>query len=45
MVAYIIGFILMIKFLKAAYNDATQPWYAVNADALDMFDKIGLYYS
>ena len=35
----------MIKRLKAAYPDATQPWYADNYSALGTFDNIGLYFN
>ena len=45
MVAYVIGVIFLIKRLKAMYTDVTQPWYTDNADALGMFDNIGLYFN
>ena len=40
MVAYGIGFFPMIKRLKLAYPDITQPWYAEDDLALVMFDKL-----
>ena len=40
MVSYGIGFLPMIKHMKAAYPDVTYPWYDDNAGALGMFDKL-----
>ena len=44
-VAYVIGVLLPIKFLKVAYPDATQTWYSDNAGAIGTFDNIGLYFN
>ena len=44
-VAYGIRFLRLIKQLKAAYPDVTQPWYAENASALGTFDNIGSYFN
>ena len=43
MIAYGIGVLLLIKHLKVAYPDATQPWYTDYVIALGMFDNTGLY--
>ena len=43
MVAYIIGVLPLIKSLKLAYPDVTQPWYAENAGALRTFTRLETY--
>ena len=43
MFAYVIGVLPLIKRLKAAYPDITQPWYADNSSALGTLNNIGLY--
>ena len=45
MVAYDIGFIPLIKVLKAAYRGVTQPWYTDDSGVLGMFNNIGLYFN
>ena len=45
MVTYVIGVILLEKFLKVVYPEVTQPRYADDAGALGMFDNIGLYFN
>ena len=45
MVAYGIGIILLIKRLKAAYTNVTQPWYTNNDGAPGMFNNTGLYFN
>ena len=45
MVAYGIGFLPLIKCLKAAYPDVAQTWYADEAGELGTFDNIGLYFN
>ena len=45
MVNYGIGFIPLIKHLKAVYPNITQPWYSDDSGALGMFDKIGSYFN
>ena len=42
---YVIGFLPMIKILKVAYHDITQPWYYDNTSALSAFDNIGSYFN
>ena len=44
MVAYGIGVLLLIKRLKLAYPDITQPWYANNAGTLDTIDNLEIYF-
>ena len=44
-VAYNIGFLPLIKLLKAYYTDVTHPWYVCGAGALGAFDKIGLHFN
>ena len=44
MVANIIEILPLIKLLKAAYPDVTQPWYLDYAGILDIFGNIGLYF-
>ena len=43
MVTYGIGVLMLIKRLKAAHPDITQPWYADDAGALGTYDNIDLY--
>ena len=43
MVAYGIGFLLLIKQLKSGHPDVTQPWYADYAVALGLSANIKLY--
>ena len=45
MVAYVIGVLPLIKHLKYAYPDITQPWYADDAGAIGTLYNIGLYFS
>ena len=45
MVAYDIGFIPLIKVLKAAYRGVTQSWYTDDSGVLGMFNNIGLYFN
>ena len=45
MVNYVIGVILLIKHLKAAYPETTQLGYADDAGAIGTFDNIGLYFN
>ena len=45
MVAYGIGVLPLIKLLKSAYYDVTQPWYAKNAGELGMYKNIELYFN
>ena len=45
MVAYGIGFLLLIKRPKAAYPGATQPWLYDDAGALGIFYNITLYFN
>ena len=44
-VSYVIGVLLLIKYLKAAYPDVTQPWYAKDSGAIGTFKNIGLYFN
>ena len=44
MVAYIIGVLPLIKSLKSAYPDVTQPWYAENAGALGILYNSERYF-
>ena len=44
MVAYGIGALPLIKRLKAAYPDATQPWHADDSWALHTFDNLNKYF-
>ena len=43
MIAYVIGVLLMIKQLKAALTDITQPCYVDDAVALGTYGNIDLY--
>ena len=45
MVSYGIGVPFLIKCLKVAYPDVTQPWYADDAGALGTFNIILFYFS
>ena len=45
MVAYGIGILLLIKFLKAEFNDISQPWYADDTSSLGTFANIELYFN
>ena len=45
MVAYVIGVLPLIKRLKLAYPDVTQPWYANDAGELGTFDNMELYFN
>ena len=45
MVAYEFGVLLLIKSLKLAYTDVTQPWYADNSSALGTFDNLELHFN
>ena len=45
MVAYDIGFLLLIKRLRSAYPDIIQPWYSDNAGALGMYDNLEQYFN
>ena len=40
-----IGVLPLIKCLKLAYPDVTQPWYADNSGSLGTFDNLGLYFN
>ena len=40
MVAYSIGMIPLIKFLKSTYPNVTQPFYAYNTGALGTLDHL-----
>ena len=44
-VSYVIGVLMMIKIMKAAYHDVTQSCYTYNSDALGTFYNIGLYFN
>ena len=45
MVAYGIGILLLIKYLKSAFTDVTQPWYAGDASALGTTTRVGSYFN
>ena len=45
MVAYGLGFLPIIKNLKAEYPDITHPWYDENVGALGTFRKIEDYFN
>ena len=45
MVTYSIGIIPVIKWMKMAYLDITQPWYAEDAGALGTYKKIESYFN
>ena len=45
MVAYGIGSLPLIKHLKLAYPDGTQPWYAGDAGAQGKFDNLKRYFN
>ena len=40
MIVYRIGIIPLIKILKRAIHDVTQPWYADNSIALGTFSRL-----
>ena len=42
-VAYGVGIIPLIKFLKSTYPDVTQPWYTDDAEELGIFDNFNRY--
>ena len=44
MIAYGIGILLLIRNLKQAMHDVTQPWYADDAGALGTFTRIETYF-
>ena len=44
-ITYGIEGIPMIKRMKAAYTDITQPWYADGTSALGTFNNIGFYFN
>ena len=45
MVTYGIGVLPLIKCLKVAYPDFTQPWYVYHDGGLGTFDNIGSYFN
>ena len=45
MIKYGIEIILLIKNLKAAHNDVTQPWYVDDTGALGTFVNIEIYFN
>ena len=44
MIAYRIGILPLIKNIKLAIPDVTQPWYADNDRALGMFARLDIYF-
>ena len=40
MVSYGISILSLIKNLKSEFPDVTQPWYADNVGALDIFVRV-----
>ena len=45
MVAYGIGIFLLIKLLKAAYTEVTQPWYDDYIGELSTYDNLELHFN
>ena len=45
LVAYNIGFLPLIKKMKAAYLEVTEPWYTDNSGALGKFNNVELYFN
>ena len=44
MITYVIGILPLIKNLKRATPDVTQPWYADNDRALGTFERLDTYF-